>query len=91
MSTLTALCGLLSVSVFVGSFSIFGLLHSDFDVFHDFISNLGSKGQPYAIFWNLLGFVAVGLLLAAFGWFFGLCKNDRIHGACLIDRKRFTL
>ncbi|MEM0895641.1 MAG: DUF998 domain-containing protein, partial [Verrucomicrobiota bacterium] len=44
----------------------------------------GSKGQPYATWWNLFGFITVGLLLAAFGWFFGLCKNDRILGACLM-------
>jgi hypothetical protein len=26
----------------------------------------------------------VGLLLAAFGWLFGLCKNDYVLGACLM-------
>jgi len=78
------MCGLLSVSVFLCSFVLFGFLHPDFDPFGDFVSKLGGKGQPYATYWNVVGFGAVGLLLAAFGWLFGLCKNDRVLGACLM-------
>ena len=80
---LTAVSGLLSVSVFVCSFVLFGCLHPDFDVLGDFISKLGAIDQPNAIWWNVVGFGTVGLLLAAFGWLFGLCKNDRLLGACL--------
>ena len=81
---LTAVCGLLSVSVFVCSFMIFCFLHPGFDILGDFISKLGSKGQPYAICWNVSGFATVGLLLATFGWLFGLCQGDRVLGACLV-------
>lgn len=81
---LTAVCGLSAVSVFLGSFVVLGFLHPDFDAFGDFISKLGGKGQPHAFYWNVLGFGAVGLLLAAFGWLFGSCRNDRILGACLM-------
>ena len=81
---LTAACGLLSVLVFLCSFLLFGFLRPDFDAFGDFISKLGGKGQPYAFGWNVVGFGAVGLLLAAFGWLFGLCRNDRILGTCLM-------
>ncbi|MEM6692090.1 MAG: DUF998 domain-containing protein, partial [Planctomycetota bacterium] len=81
---LTAACGLLSVTVFACSFTVLGILHPDFNVFSDFISKLGTGGQPQAIYWNVLGFAVVGLLLAAFGWLFGLCKEDRILGTCLM-------
>ncbi len=84
LEVFTAACGLSSVSVFVCSFVLFGFLHPDFDIFGDFISKLGGKGQPYALWWNVLGFVVVGLLLAVFGWLFGLCRNDRLLGASLM-------
>ncbi|MEM8943690.1 MAG: DUF998 domain-containing protein [Planctomycetota bacterium] len=84
LQILTAVCGLLSVSVFLCSFMLFGFLHPDFDAFGDFVSKLGSKGQPYALWWNIFGFAVVGVLLAAFGWLFGLCRNDRVLGACLM-------
>ena len=80
----TAVFGLMSVSVFACSFVLFGSLHPDFDIFNDFISKLGGQGQPNAFCWNVLGFATVGLLLAAFGWLFGLCRNDRTLGACLM-------
>ena len=55
---LTSACGLLSASVFVCSFMLFGVLDSDFDILADFISKLGAKGQPYAFLWNALGSVS---------------------------------
>lgn len=81
---LTALLGLTSVSVFVGSFFLLGNLNPGFDIGSDYISKLGTHGQPYANYWNLIGFGAVGLTLAIFGWFFGACRNDRVLGTCLM-------
>lgn len=81
---LTATFGLLAVTLFASSFVLFGLLNPNFDLLGDFISKLGSKGQPYSNWWNLVGFAAVGLLLAAFGWLYGLCRNDRVLGTCLM-------
>ncbi len=72
LKSITAICGLLSVSVFVFSFVLFGFLHTDFDFVRDFISKLGGKGQPNAFYWNAFGFTAVGILLGAFGGCFGL-------------------
>ena len=63
---------------------LFGFLHPDFDFLGDFISKLGGRGQPNGGYWNAFGFLSVGLLLATFGWLFGLCKDDRILGACLL-------
>ncbi|MEM9410629.1 MAG: DUF998 domain-containing protein, partial [Planctomycetota bacterium] len=80
----TAICGLLSVAVFVIAFMLLGFLHSDFNFFDDYISKLGGIDEPNALFWNIFGFGAVGVFLATFGWLFGLCRDDRILGACLM-------
>lgn len=81
---LAGICGLMSVSLFVITFILFAFLNPDFNAFSDFISELGSIGQPYGQVWNMIGFASVGLLLAAFGWLFGRCRNDRLLGACLV-------
>lgn len=84
LRVLTAICGLLSVTVFIIAFVILGIISHDFNFFHDYISKLGSKGQPHAYYWNLFGFAMVGVLLAIFGWLFGICKKDRVLGACMM-------
>lgn len=81
---ITAFLGLSSVSVFVASFFLFACLNSDFRIAGDYISKLGAEDQPYAGWWNFIGFATVGIVLASFGWFFGLCRNDRVLGACLV-------
>ncbi len=80
---LAALFGLLSVAIFAGAYFSIGLLAPDFDIAGDYISELGAQGRPYAGYWNLIGFGIVGCALALFGWFFGLCRDDRILGGCL--------
>jgi hypothetical membrane protein len=79
----TALLGLSSVAIFVVSFFLIGILSPDFHIASDYISKLGTQGQPYANCWNLIGFGVVGIALATFGWLFGLCRNDRVLGTCL--------
>lgn len=79
---LTAAFGLSSVAIFVVTFFLVGLLRPDFDIANDYVSKLGAQGQPYAAYWNFVGFGTVGTTLAAFGWLFGLCKNDRLLGTC---------
>ena len=81
---LAALSGLAAVVVFCLAFLILGLLHPNFDLLYDFVSKLGGKGQPNAVAWNLLGFGLVGLLFAVFGWNYGVLKNDRLLGGCLV-------
>ena len=50
----------------------------------DYISLLGADGQPFAIWWNLLGFVSVGILFAIFGWAYSRVMNDTWVGVFLI-------
>lgn len=80
----TAALGLSAVSLFVAAFFVFGSLDPDFNFANDYVSKLGSRRQPFAFGWNLIGFGFVGLTLATFGWFFGICKNDRVLGICLV-------
>ena len=82
--TATGILGLASVALFASAFFSIAILNRNFDVASDYISKLGSTGQPYAIYWNTIGFGLVGLALAAFGWCFGLCMNDRVLGACIL-------
>mgnify|MGYP001942353001 CR=1 FL=1 len=69
--------GIMSVGILILSLIVFGSLNTDFSFIDDFISKLGAKGQPNAFLFNLIGFVAVGLLLFIFGWSYGRLKNDR--------------
>jgi len=81
---ITALLGLSSVSIFVVSFFLFAALSQNFDIAGDYISKLGAEGQAYASWWNVIGFATVGIVLATFGWFFGLSRKDRVLGVCLM-------
>ncbi|MEM7454674.1 MAG: DUF998 domain-containing protein [Planctomycetota bacterium] len=75
--------GLATVGVFVISFFVFAILTPDFDLVNDYISRLGAKGQPHAVWWNLTGFVAVGILFASFGWSYGRYIGDTVTSALL--------
>ena len=81
---LTGILGLSAVLTFVVAFLVIGALTPDFHIASDYISKLGSRGQPYAGWWNAIGFAGVGLAFALFGFLFGLCTNDRVLGACLL-------
>ena len=62
----------------ITALSIFGLLNPDFSFWEDLISKLGAKGQPNALWFNLIGFVTVGILLFIFGFSYGKLLNDRL-------------
>ncbi len=81
--TLTGVLGLSAVLTFVAAFFVVGALTPDFNLANDYISKLGSQGQPYAGLWNAIGFGVVGFGFALFGLLFGVCSNDRILGTCL--------
>lgn len=83
MRTLTGVLGVFAVMTFVVAFFVFGTLTPDFQLADDYISKLGSRGQPYANWWNAIGFGVVGCAFALFGFLFGLCLNDRVLGTCL--------
>ena len=77
------LIGLSCVLLLVMAVLFFGLTNSEFSFIHDFISKLGAKGEPYAIWFNLIGFVAVGILLFTFGWLYGMLLNDKLLSVLL--------
>jgi hypothetical protein len=75
--------GLSSVMMFVVSLIVLGNLNEDFSFVEDFVSKLGTYGAPNAIWWNLLGFVLVGLLIMSFGIVYGVILMDRLTGILL--------
>lgn len=79
-----AIFGFASVAIFALAFGLFAVLNPAFDPGGDYISKLGASGQPYAIYWNCIGFGLVGAALAAFGWSYGAALGDRVLGACLL-------
>ena len=61
-------CGLVAPPLFVAAILLFGALRSEYSHLGDAVSELGALGAPNALAWNLVGFVAVGLSIAAFSW-----------------------
>ena len=74
---------LLSVIVFITSLIFFGILNPEFNFVEDFISKLGAKGEPDALWWNLIGFGLVGIILFGFGIFYGKFLKDKLAGLLL--------
>lgn len=70
--------GLLSVLTLITALLIFGVSNSGFSFWEDFISKLGAKGEPNALWFNLIGFVVVGILLFIFGLSYGKLLNDKL-------------
>ena len=70
--------GLLSVLILTTTLLVFGLLNSDFSFWEDFISKLGAKGEPNAFWFNLIGFVVVGILLFIFELSYGKLLKDKL-------------
>ncbi len=63
-----ALGGILAPIVFIGALAVFSQLTPNYDNFMNAVSELGVLGAPYALGWNLLGFILVGCLVTAFAW-----------------------
>ena len=70
--------GLLSVFILITALLVFGYLNNEFSFVHNFISKLGAKGEPNALWFNLVGFVTVGILLSVFGFNYGKLLNDKL-------------
>lgn len=70
--------GLLSVLVLVIALLVFGILNPHFSFWEDYISKLGAKGEPNALWFNAIGFILVGLFLFAFGLGYGKLLNDQL-------------
>ncbi len=78
-----AALGFSSVCIFVTALIFFGVLNNDFSFFNDYISKLGAAGEPNAIWFNLVGFIVVGVLLSVFGFAYGRLINDNLLGILL--------
>ena len=76
----TAYLGFASIGLFCGAVALFAWLNPGFGLVQDYVSKLGARGQPFALWWNLVGFASVGLLFAAFGWAYGRILEDRLAG-----------
>ncbi|MEM9182272.1 MAG: DUF998 domain-containing protein [Pseudomonadota bacterium] len=80
---ITALLGLAGVGAFASALLLFSFLNPNFHPTQDYVSKLGALGQPFAVWWNVVGFGLVGLMLAAFGWVYGKLVRDRLIGFLL--------
>jgi len=60
-------CSMLAATVFWTALVAFGMLRADYSQLTKAVSELGAVGAPHALAWNVLGFIAPGLLLAACG------------------------
>ena len=63
-----AYCGILAPLIFALMLITFSLLTPGYSNLTNGVSELGTIGAPYALAWNILGFILVGLLIAAFAW-----------------------
>lgn len=70
--------GLLSVLILIASLFIFGFSNTNFSFLNDYISKLGAKGEPNSLWFNLFGFITVGILLFVFGLTYGKLLNDKL-------------
>ncbi|TAJ60681.1 DUF998 domain-containing protein [Brevundimonas sp.] len=59
--------GLAAAGLFAGALGVFAALDPTYSHLTNAVSELGAVGAPNQLAWNLIGFIAVGLLLAAFG------------------------
>ena len=66
--TFYAWCGIAAPIVFFVAMVAFAFLTPGYSNMANAVSELGTAGAPYALGWNLLGFVLVGLLVMAFAW-----------------------
>ncbi|HEX8308837.1 MAG TPA: DUF998 domain-containing protein [Allosphingosinicella sp.] len=73
----TAFLGLAASVLFFLALSAFGALDPAYSHTTKAVSELGSVGAPNQLSWNLIGFLAVGVLLALFGWRLGGRVDDR--------------
>lgn len=64
---------MLAPALFAGAILIFAAARSDYSHLTNAVSELGALGAPNALAWNLIGFMAVGLLITMFSW--GLFKG----------------
>lgn len=70
-------CSLLATALFWIALLAFGAVRTDYSQLTKAVSELGAVGAPYALGWNVLGFIVPGLLLAACGAAIGTVVGGR--------------
>lgn len=78
-----AILGISAVGLLAFALVVFSGLNPGFKPLDDYVSKLGAAGQSYAVWWNVIGFVVVGALLAGFGLTYGRILQDRFVGVLL--------
>ena len=73
----TGIIGISSVVILILSILVIGNANEEFSFTEDFISKLGTQGQPNALWYNIFGFGIVGILQMAFGYLYGRILNDK--------------
>lgn len=76
----TGRLGLLTTLIFSAGLMLFASLDPAYSHATKAVSELGAVGAPNQLAWNLIGFLGVGLGLAAFGWGLGSVIADRWTG-----------
>ena len=64
---MTGWIGLAATGLFAAALGLFAALDPAYSHLTNAVSELGVVGAPSQLAWNLIGFIAVGVLLAAFG------------------------
>ena len=80
---IVGLLGIFSVLLLLVCLIVFGNLNPNWSFLDDFISLLGAQGQPNALWFNILGFILVGLLLFLFGLGYGFILKDKLLAVLL--------
>ena len=70
-------CSVLAATVFWIALAAFGAVRTDYSQFTKAVSELGAVGAPHALAWNVVGFIAPGLVLAACGLAIGTVVDGR--------------
>lgn len=65
---LSAWCGIVAPLVFMVALVVLSLLTPNYSQLTSAISELGASGAPFALAWNIAGFILVGFLIVAFAW-----------------------
>jgi hypothetical membrane protein len=83
MRLITPILGISAVALLCSTLAAFTFLNPGFSLLNDYVSKLGASGQPFSFWWNVVGFLTVGILLTAFGFSYGRILQDRLTAAFL--------
>jgi hypothetical membrane protein len=83
MNRIVGILGISAVSIFIVVLLIFASINPEFNILNDYVSRLGAKGAPNAIWFNLFGFLLVGIILIGFGLTYGNFIKDKLVGILL--------